>query len=513
MSQYNISSDNLSSLNFFELRSLARQLGVTIPVGAKADQLIELVNEAIKSGSVDKPSVRKRQPKISVVESPKTTTPSDTSNAASSNLVYPKGRMPRPATKLSDNSAPEYNAKPADKTYEKESDIVSDLEEATVVKAGWLEIYSPENYGFLRAHGNENSAEDDAYVYRKTITKYGLRAGDYVKVRTKPNTDNKVMPAIVVEEINGQPPEAMQNRPLFEDLIPIYPDEMMTLELSNAKNDLAIRSIDLVAPIGKGQRGMIVSPPKAGKTTLLKKIANSIAINHPEIKLFVLLVDERPEEVTDMQRSIKGEVVYSTFDETAEHHTRAAEMLMARCKRLVELNNDVVILMDSLTRLARAYNLTTSPSGKTLSGGIDPTALYQPKRFFGAARNMENGGSLTIIATALVDTGSKMDDIIYEEFKGTGNMEIHLDRKLSEKRIFPAIDLFRSSTRREELLLTPKELDGVYTIRRMLSEGDTQEAAESIIAMMIKTKNNNELIDMVKNQISYLEKEGFKRRV
>jgi transcription termination factor Rho len=281
------------------------------------------------------------------------------------------------------------------------------------------------------------------------------------------------------------------------------------LELPGVGNDMAIRAIDLVSPIGKGQRGMIVSPPKAGKTTLLKRIAHSISSNYPEAHLIVLLIDERPEEVTDMQRSIKGEVVYSTFDEMPDHHTKASEMVLERAKRLVELGRDVVILMDSLTRLARAYNLVISPTGKTLSGGIDPGALHSPKRFFGAARNIENGGSLTIIATALVDTGSRMDDVIYEEFKGTGNMEIHLDRKLSEKRIFPAIDLNRSGTRREELLLNAQELEGIWAVRRMLSAGDVQEATENLIGMMVKTGNNQEFITQLTLQIQKLQKEGY----
>ena len=314
--------------------------------------------------------------------------------------------------------------------------------------------------------------------------------------------------------VNDKDPQEMFQRPWFESLVPVYPDERYKLELAGAQADLAIRAIDLVAPIGKGQRAMIVSPPKAGKTTLLKKIAHSIATNYPEgqpggAHLMVLLVDERPEEVTDMQRSIQGEVVYSTFDEMPEHHTKAAELVLERAKRLVELGQDVVILMDSLTRLARAYNLTITPTGKTLSGGIDPGSLHAPKRFFGAARNIENGGSLTIIATALVDTGSRMDDVIYEEFKGTGNMEIHLDRKLSEKRIFPAIDLNRSSTRREELLLSQRELEGIWAVRKMLSAGDVQEATENLIQMMLKTRSNKEFIDQLTLQIAKLQKDGF----
>ncbi len=321
--------------------------------------------------------------------------------------------------------------------------------------------------------------------------------------------DNKPAALLIINTVNGVPAEELRKRPRFDDLVPIYPDERLKLENARSKNDFAIREIDLIAPIGKGQRGMIVSPPKAGKTTLLKKIANSISENYPDVTLMVLLIDERPEEVTDMQRSIKGEVVYSTFDEMPEHHTKAAELLLSRAKRLVENGKDVVILMDSLTRLARAYNLTIPPTGRTLSGGIDPGALHSPKSFFGSARNIENGGSLTIIATALVDTGSRMDDVIYEEFKGTGNMEIHLDRKLSEKRIFPAIDLNRSGTRREDLLLSQDELEGVWTMRKILSSGDTESAAENLLQMLVKTSSNAEFIEQLKLQMRLIDKEGY----
>ena len=295
----------------------------------------------------------------------------------------------------------------------------------------------------------------------------------------------------------------------FDSLTPIYPNERFRLEIPNAMNDFAIRCIDMIAPIGKGQRAMIVSPPKAGKTTFLKKVARSISTNYPEVHLIVLLIDERPEEVTDMKRCINGEVVFSTFDEMPEHHTKAAEMVLERAKRLVELGEDVVILMDSLTRLARAYNLTIAPTGRTLSGGIDPGALHSPKRFFGAARNIEFGGSLTIIATALVDTGSRMDDVIYEEFKGTGNMEIHLDRRLSEKRIFPAIDLYKSSTRMEELLLDQNELQGVWAMRKLLGQGDSSDATENLLNMIVKTKTNKEFLEQVNLQVMALQKRGF----
>ena len=392
--------------------------------------------------------------------------------------------------------------------YDPQDSIYAEVKE----REGILEI-CPDGYGFLRAKNYEQGAQD-AYISMQLIKRLRLRKGDLIKANARKNSETRPPNVIEVLTINGKPPQEMYSRPWFESLVPVYPDERYKLELPASSADLAIRAIDLVSPIGKGQRAMIVSPPKAGKTTLLKKIANSIATNYPEgspggAHLMVLLVDERPEEVTDMQRSICGEVIYSTFDEMPEHHTKAAELVLERAKRLVEMGQDVVILMDSLTRLARAYNLTITPTGKTLSGGIDPGSLHAPKRFFGAARNIENGGSLTIIATALVDTGSRMDDVIYEEFKGTGNMEIHLDRKLSEKRIFPAIDLNRSSTRREELLLSQKELEGIWAVRKMLSAGDVQEATENLIQMMLKTRSNKDFIDQLTIQIAKLQKDGF----
>jgi transcription termination factor Rho len=298
-----------------------------------------------------------------------------------------------------------------------------------------------------------------------------------------------------VQSVNGDPPEVASKRVAFEYLIPIYPEQRITLETS--PRELSTRLVDLMAPIGKGQRGMIVSPPKAGKTILLKKIANAITTNYPDINLIVLLIDERPEEVTDMQRSINGEVIYSTFDEVPEHHIKVAEMVLERAQRLVEQKKDVVILLDSITRLARAYNLTIPPTGRTLSGGLDPGALHKPKRFFGAARNIEFGGSLTIMATALIETGSRMDDVIFEEFKGTGNMELHLDRRLSEKRIFPAIDINKSSTRREELLLNQKELESIWAIRKAMSNMGTAEVTEMIVNKLMQTKSNEEFLKTI----------------
>lgn len=380
-----------------------------------------------------------------------------------------------------------------------------DSEEELLEREGYLEI-NPDGYGFLRVlNGTFN--EMDAYVSTMKIKQYGLRRGDYVKSLCKKVQEGRPAAVVTVTTINGIDADTLGIRPNFDDLVPIYPNERLRLETS--AREYATRCIDLVSPIGKGQRGIIVSPPKAGKTTLLKMIAGAIAQNYPDVELKVLLIDERPEEVTDMQRSIKGEVVYSTFDELPEHHTKTAEMLLERAKRLVESGKDVVILLDSLTRLARAYNITIPPTGRTLSGGIDPGALHSPKRFFGSARNIENGGSLTIIATALIDTGSRMDDVIFEEFKGTGNMEIHLDRRLSEKRIFPAIDLAKSGTRKEELLLTPSELEGTWAIRKILSTADNAEATENLLSMLIKTQSNKEFINQLNLHLRASQKEGY----
>ena len=377
---------------------------------------------------------------------------------------------------------------------------------------GVLEVL-PDGYGFLRSD-NYLPGNKDIYVSIAQIRRFGLRTGDLVTGKTRPSKEGERFLALLyITAINGIDPEEAMKRKPFEELVPIYPNERLTLEYDDgtgAKDqNLAIRLVDLIAPIGKGQRGLIVSQPKSGKTTLLKNIANGITNNYPDVTLIVLLIDERPEEVTDMQRSIKGEVLYSTFDELPEHHTRVAEMAQERAMRLVEQGKDVVVLIDSITRLTRAYNITIPATGKTLSGGMDPGALHKPKRFFDAARNIENGGSLTIIATALIETGSRMDDIVYEEFKGTGNMEIHLDRKLSEKRIFPAIDIYKSGTRREELLLSPDERDAVYIIRKMLGNGNPAEITEQLIAMLEKTENNKEFVAKIRAWNSAYEKDGF----
>jgi transcription termination factor Rho len=366
---------------------------------------------------------------------------------------------------------------------------------------GVLEVL-PDGYGFLRSD-NYLSGPKDVYVSPSQIRRFGLKTGDKIKGKGRiPKEGEKFQALLYVQNVNGDTPDVASKRIAFEHLTPIYPEKRINLETS--PRELSTRLIDLIAPIGKGQRGMIVSPPKAGKTILLKKIANAITNNFPEIELIVLLIDERPEEVTDMQRSIKGEIIYSTFDKVPEHHIKVAEMVLERAQRLVEQKKDVVILLDSITRLARAYNLTIPPTGRTLSGGLDPGALHAPKRFFGSARNIEFGGSLTIIATALIDTGSKLDDMVYEEFKGTGNMELHLDRKLSEKRIFPAIDINRSGTRREELLLNQRELESIWAIRKAMGNMGTAEVTEMLINKLVQTKNNEDFVNSI--NVAFAEK-------
>lgn len=367
--------------------------------------------------------------------------------------------------------------------------------EGDEVAEGILEVL-PDGYGFLRGE-NYLPTVKDVYVSPIQIKRFRLDTGDKVRgIKRTPKEGEKFPALIYVGAVNGEHPENAMKRRSFDDLIPIYPKERIRLETT--QNEYTMRIMDLLCPIGKGQRGMIVAPPKAGKTTILKKIANSITANNPEVELIVLLIDERPEEVTDMRRSIKGDVIYSTFDELPEHHVKVAEMVLERAKRLTEQHKDVVILLDSITRLARAYNLVVPASGRTLSGGLDPAALHKPKRFFGAARNTEDAGSLTILASALVETGSRMDDVIFEEFKGTGNMEVHLDRKLSEKRIFPAIDINKSGTRKEELLLSKEELDIIFALRKTMSNMNTQEMTEQIMEQIVTTKTNLEFLERVK---------------
>ena len=402
-----------------------------------------------------------------------------------------------------DESAEEMEPSEARKydALDDEVDSDSDVEESVIsyqvnneedeIVEGILEVL-PDGYGFLRGE-NFLSSPKDVYISPVQIRRFKLETGDMVKGISRCKEGEKFPSLIFVGEVNGEHPEKAMKRKRFDELTPIYPNERLRLETKST--NYATRIIDLISPIGKGQRGQIVAQPKVGKTTLLKEIANSISENNPECELIVLLIDERPEEVTDMERSIKGKVVYSTFDELPEHHTKVAEMVIERAKRLVEQGKDVVILLDSITRLARAYNLVVPSSGRTLSGGIDPASLHKPKKFFGAARNIEFGGSLTILATSLIETGSRMDDVIFEEFKGTGNMEVHLDRKLSEKRIFPAIDINKSGTRREDLLLSKKELETTYAIRKALNNLPVADVTEHIISEMVKTKTNDEFLD------------------
>ena len=454
---------DLKSLKLFELKALAKSKGIRDAYKYKKDELILKLNEleTKAENKEDSEKINNLQSFEEAVETEQTT------------------ELP-------------------DKIVE---EIESSGTEALKV-TGILETHV-DGYGFLRIH-NYLTSDDDVYISPSQIRRFHMQTGDKITGITRPPKQGEKFKALLyVKEINDENPELARNRKDFDSLIPIYPNERIKLEISPI--DIAMRIIDLIAPIGRGQRGMIVAPPKAGKTTILKNIANSIAENYPEIEIIMLLIDERPEEVTDMQRNVKGDVVYSTFDELPKNHIKVAEMVLERAKRLVEHGKDVVILLDSITRLARAYNLTITPTGRTLSGGLDPGALYGPKRFFGAARNIENGGSLTILASALIETGSRMDDLIFEEFKGTGNMEIHLDRKLSEKRVFPAIDISKSGTRREELLLTNEEMQTIWQLRKAMSNFPTADVTERIIEGLIRTKTNEEFVKQAA-QILSIEK-------
>ena len=429
--------DSIENMTLAELKELAKEKGIKNISKLKKDELIEILN------SYKEYDVKDEELNVSSVE-------------------------------ISDNQS-------GYKLTNSDDEIIE----------GILEVL-PDGYGFLRGD-NYLPSPKDVYISPIQIKRFRLATGDKIKGISRMPKEGEKFPALIfVGEVNGESPDNSIRRKTFDELTPIHPEERLRLETTS--NEYAMRIIDLMSPIGKGQRGMIVAPPKVGKTTLLKKIANSITTNNPEVELIVLLIDERPEEVTDMKRSIKGDVIYSTFDELPEHHVKVAEMVLERAKRLTEQKKDVVILLDSITRLARAYNLIIPSSGRTLSGGLDPNALHKPKRFFGAARNIEFGGSLTILATALIETGSKMDDVIFEEFKGTGNMEVHLDRKLSEKRIFPAIDINKSGTRREEKLLTPKELETVFALRKAMSSMPVSEVTEQLISQMVATKSNEEFI-------------------
>ena len=398
------------------------------------------------------------------------------------------------------NSRDRYNVTEEDKEEKKERLKVM-INESNSSK-GVLEIQENNSFGFLRCN-NYLTGENDIYVSPSQIRRFNLRTGDEVEGKVREAKDGEKFKALLfVEKVNGESPDKAIGRKNFENLTPIYPNERLHLETDNGR-DLSSRLMDFMCPIRKGQRGIIVAPPKAGKTTLLKRIAQNISKNYPDIKLIVLLIDERPEEVTDMKRSINGDVIYSTFDEEPQNHAKVSQMVLERAKRMVEQGKDVVILMDSITRLSRAYNLTITPTGRTLSGGLDPGALLMPKKFFGAARNVEEGGSLTILATALVETGSRMDDMIFEEFKGTGNMEVHLDRRLQERRIFPAIDIYKSGTRKEDLLLSDEEKEVAFAIRRNMNrDGNIESITETLINMLSKTKNNKEFMELfIKNEV------------
>ena len=406
-------------------------------------------------------------------------------------------KEPVPEEKAPEEPVKEAAKEPAKEGENKPAEQQESALDSGVEANGILEVM-PEGYGFIRCD-NFLPGVDDVYVAPGQIRKFGLKTGDIIIGNTRVKTQNEKFSALLyLKSVNGYSPDVIRERGNFEDMTPIFPNSRIRLETPGAT--VAMRVMDLLSPVGKGQRGMIVSPPKAGKTTLLKEVAKSVKRNHPDIHMIILLIDERPEEVTDIKEAIEGpnvEVIYSTFDELPEHHKRVSEMVIERAKRLVEHHKDVMILLDSITRLTRAYNLTVPPSGRTLSGGLDPAALHMPKRFFGAARNMREGGSLTILATALVDTGSKMDDVVYEEFKGTGNMEMVLDRKLSEKRIFPAIDIAKSGTRRDDLLLTPEEIGATNMLRKGINGLKPEESVDRILDMFAKTRGNTDFIHMV----------------
>ena len=493
----NYTENELKTKKLTELREIAKSMGIkNVTIMRKAD-IAQKILEAGEQGKTERVETISSQ---GVETSPK--------------KVPPKTRMVHRVHKDSEIGA-EQNDSGIKRTensvhFEKEriarpvrpergdrserSEPIPDEERQDI--QGILEI-AEGGFGFLR-FSNFLSSSEDVYVSPAQIRRFNLKTGDMIRGATrKPNYGEKFGALIFVKEINGESPEKAVRRKDFDSLTPVFPNERISLEKSPI--DLSTRVIDLVAPIGKGQRGLIVAAPKAGKTVLLKKIANSIERKYPEIEMIVLLVDERPEEVTDMKRSLNGgEVIYSTFDEMPQHHVKVAEIVLARAQRLAEHGKDVVILLDSITRLARAYNMVVPPSGRTLSGGLDPGALHKPKKFFGAARKLEEGGSITILATALVETGSRMDDVIFEEFKGTGNMELHLDRKLSEKRIFPAIDLNKSGTRREDLLLSQDEMEAIWHMRRALSNRDVQEVTETIIDHLAHTHSNQDFIQIIK---------------
>jgi len=467
--------EKYESLALADLKAIAKARGLKGTSTMKKNELVELM---LQEDEKDKAEGKGMQPK-------------QTAQVKAPESRAEKSEVRSEAVKSEVKTENKEDAKGEEEKYPADLD-------SGIAASGILEVM-PDGYGFIRCE-NFLPGDHDVYVAPSQIRRFGLKTGDILEGNTRIRTQGEKFAALLyVKSINGYAPEVAAKRSNFEDMTPIFPDERLHLERPDAS--VAMRIVDLLSPVGKGQRGMIVSPPKAGKTTLLKDVAKSIKQNSPEVHLIILLIDERPEEVTDIKEAIEGpnvEVIYSTFDELPEHHKRVSEMVIERGKRLVEHKKDVMILIDSITRLTRAYNLTVPPSGRTLSGGLDPAALHMPKRFFGAARNMREGGSLTILATALVDTGSKMDDVVYEEFKGTGNMELVLDRKLSEKRVFPAIDIPKSGTRREDLLLTEDELEAINIIRKALNSLKPEEAVDKILDLFSKTRNNQEFVNMVK---------------
>ena len=483
-------------MTLVQLKAAAKEAALQFPATIKKAELIVLLKESVGANTVE-PTGETVQKEV--VAEGKGVAKEDTRKKQQ--VVKPIA-VKEEKTEKENEPAPETEpeqAEPKQAEHSTRSERRQDVGhlDSGLVKEGILEIM-PDGYGFIRCD-NYLPGENDVYVAPTQVRRLNLKTGDIIRGNVKVNQGEKFGALLYVQSVNGYSVADTIKRPRFEDLTPIFPNERIHLETPGC--GISMRMVDIVSPIGKGQRGMIVSQPKAGKTTLLKQIARAITQNHPDMHLLVLLIDERPEEVTDMKESIEGdkvEVIYSTFDELPENHKRVSEMVIERAKRLVEHKEDVVILLDSITRLARAYNLTVQASGRTLSGGLDPAALHMPKRFFGAARNMREGGSLTILATALVETGSRMDDVVFEEFKGTGNMELVLDRSLSEKRIFPAIDLPKSSTRRDDLLLTPKEMEANFLMRRALNSIRSDDAVVRIIGMFAQTKTNEEFIELVR---------------